>query len=503
MTKSLSQKVGDSVMLLFFRKIWGNLINLFVMMVLARVLSKEDFGVLAVSAVLLTIINTVTTSGLSDYIVAYDKDQFTQNLKSVFWLNFILTITVCVIVLISAPFWAKFYDNALIAHIVYLLLITFFFEMLSMVPRTMLRKELQYSVIVRYSTVFMTAVSLGKVMCAFGGLGVYSLVLPQAVFTPILAFSFFLRTKFNPGYTLDLSNYKDILNYSKHIIASRVLSKVVNEGDNLIIGKILGLEVLGIYAMAFQLANLVTTNIMFVVNDIVLPVLAKVKNDIEKLRRVFLQILNFLSVIAFPLVLLVGLFAEPIILMIYGEKWISAIRPLQILTLFALGRSFNSPSSILFNAVGRPDIGFKLLTLITPVFLLSVYFGSFYGIIGVAIATTCVRFAGQILSTHLAFSVIDIHHRAFYKQTFIFFVSGLLVALLFNLVFTYIILLDDKRLYLLFAPLFLVSYLFLIRVFLPNPLKLSLEFISAQKMFKTFSPFLYRIFGFVNNAKTY
>jgi len=404
---TLGKKVFNSAFLLFLRKIWGNVINLVVMAFLARILSREDFGLLAISSVFLGIINTVATSGIADYIVYYDGEDRPQRINAAFWLNLFLTLAVVAIIVAVGPWWADFYHDERIYTLMLLLAIPFFFEMGSTVPKAILRKELDYKSIVFYSGISMTVISVGKLVAAWVGLGMYSLVVPQALTSPFLMIAFFFKARWKPFGTIGLAYFKDIFGYTKHIVGGRVLTRLVNEGDNLIVGKFVGLEGLGIYALAFQLANLVTTNVVFLANDIVLPVLSKVKNDAAQIRIIYRRMIGLLSFITFPLITALILSSEGIVGIIYGDKWSGAVLPFQILCIFALSRSINSPTSSLFNAKGRPDINFKFAVYFTPIFLLSVYIGSLYGVNGVAVTTTMCRFLGSFFLVGYALKLID------------------------------------------------------------------------------------------------
>lgn len=461
---SLGKKVFSSAFLLLIRKIWGNVVNLIVMAFLARLLSKEDFGLLAISSVFLSIINTVATSGIAEYVVYYDGEDKSQKINAAFWLNFILTLAVMAVVIVSGSWWADFYKNEKIYSLLLLLLIPFFFEMSATIPKAMLRKELEYKAIVYFSSISMTFVSVGKLMAAWWGFGVYSLVLPQAIASPLLMTAYFVKTKWRPMVSLGVVHFKSIFDYSKHIIGGRVLTKLVNEGDNLIVGKFIGMEGLGVYALAFQLANLVTANVVFIVNDIFQPLFGKVKNEADRLKNLYVRMIQFLGFLSFPLITVLCFCAEPLIYFLYGPKWLDAVVPLQILCAFSLGRSLSSPSSALFSAMGRPDIGFKFTAYFTPVFLIAVFFGSQFGIIGVAISTTSTRVIGSVISLSLSLNLIGL------KLTDLFhsIKSNLIATIILMIVFLWIFFVqhENKTTILLFsAPMIFYSH-YLIQRFL-------------------------------------
>lgn len=476
---SLGKKVFTSAALLFIRKIWGNVLNLVVMAFLARLLSKEDFGLLAISSVFLSIINTMATSGIAEYIVYYDAEDRKEKINAAFWMNLLMTLAVVIIVVITGKWWGEFYGSDKVYGLLLLLSVSFFFEMGSMVPKTLLRKELEYKSLVYYSSISMTAVSIGKLGAAWFGFGVYSLALPQAIVSPFLMFSFFLKTNWKPYWNFGFKHFRPIFNYSKHIIGSRVLTKLVNEGDNIIVGKFVGLEGLGIYSLAFQLANLVTTNVVFLVNDIFLPLFNKVKNDIDRLRSLYIRMIRYLSFISFPLIALLVIIAEPLVYFIYGEKWLDAVLPFQILCAFALARSISSPSSSLFSAMGRPDIGFKFTVYFTPVFLLAVFIGSYYGVNGVAFSTSIVRVLGSIVSLSLSLNLIQLRLTNLFKTV----KSNLIIAIAMIILFSWIhfISFGEERLPLLIiTPFILYLNLFLLRVFFKNEFTLFLNDIETS-----------------------
>lgn len=494
---SLGKKVFSSAFLLLIRKIWSNVINLVVMAFLARILSKEDFGLLAISSVFLSIINTLATSGIAEYVVYYDGDDKREKLNAAFWLNLFLTIAVVIVVTTTGPWWADFYANKKVYSLLLLLSVSFFFEMGSTIPKALLRKELEYKSLVYYSTISMTIISVGKLVAAWAGFGVYSLALPQALVSPFLMGAFFLKTNWKPLATIGYTHYKSIIEYSKHIIGGRVLTKLVNEGDNLIVGKFIGMEGLGIYALAFQLANLVTTNVVVLVNDVFLPLFSKVKGDIERLSQIYCRMIRFLSFISFPLITALVLGAEPIVYFVYGEKWLDAVIPFQILCAFALGRSISSPSSSLFAAVGRPDIGFKFTAYFTPVFLLSVVLGSQFGVIGVALSTTLVRVAGSVISLYLSLKLIRLRLPDLFELIKSNGISTLLMIVIFSWSF-FSSFPEEKWILLLSIPFVLYLHILLQRIFIRTDLLLFFQ--DVERYFKMGQKLLYRIF-FLNSQK--
>ncbi|NVK51416.1 MAG: lipopolysaccharide biosynthesis protein [Flavobacteriaceae bacterium] len=399
---SVAKKAGKASFLLILKKGWGGLLSLFVMAYLARVLDGTDFGIVVISATLINFIQVFAVSGISEYVIYYNEDDKDDVINTSFWLNLALTIGVIIVGVISAPFYAKYYGNDAIETIVYLLLIGFFFNMLSSIPIALYRKRIDYKEMVFVQMFFGTLSQVSQVVLAYLGFEVFSLAIPTAVVIPMLSVTLFYKSKFKPTLNFNFNHAKKIFAYTKYIISTRVIGMLVNNGDNLLIAKILSLKALGVYDIAFRFANLFVSHFNPIITDISLPILAKSNKNKEALIERFKKMIDIVSVINIPIIIGMILFAEPLILTIYGEKWDVAVLPFQILSIFVLFRSIGSPASSLYSAVGKPKIGFYFTLIYIVPFFLTIYFSSKYGLIGFCIGIAIIRSLGSI--THLIIS---------------------------------------------------------------------------------------------------
>jgi len=406
---SIAKKAGKASMFLILRKGWGAFLSLFVLAYLARILDKEDFGIIAISMTLINFIQVFGVSGISEYVVFYDEDDKKEVVNSAFWLNIVITIIIVIILVVLAPFWADFYGNDNIENIVYLLSIGFFFNMISSVPVALYRKNMDYKTLVIIQAIFGTISQLSQVLFAFLGFGVYSLALPTAIVIPLLSLTLLYKSKFRPRFNFRLDHWKKIFKYTKYVIGTRIIGMLLNNGDNLLLAKILSLNALGIYDVAFRFANLFVNHFNPIITNISLPVLAKSNKNRTELIARFKKMIDMISVINIPIIIGMILFAEPLILLIYGDKWGEAVLPFQILSVFVLFRSVGSPASGLYSAIGKPKIGFYFTIIYIIPFFITIYIASFYGLIGFCIGITIIRVLGS--STHLVISSKLLEHK--------------------------------------------------------------------------------------------
>lgn len=385
---------------MLFRKGWGALVSFGVMAYLARKLDQQDFGIVAISATLINMVQVVAISGISEYLIFYKGTDENKVINAGFWLNLMATLLVSLVVLIACPYWTSFYGDERIGNIILLFVIGFFFSMISAIPIALFRKNLNYKPIILIQTVFGTFSSICQFGFAYYGFGVYSLALPNAIITPVMAISLFWRSGFFPRLELGLPYWKNIIQYTKHVIGQRILGKLANEGDTLIIGKFFGMQVLGVYNLANQFANLFTGHFLPIITDISAPIFAKNNNDRALVILHYHKMIRLITFVTVPVIMFLILNAEFLVITLYGEKWIEAVLPFQILSVFVLFRSIGSPTAGLYNAMGKPQIGLYFAMVFTPIFLSTIYVSSLYGnLILLVVLISVFRVLGSI--THL------------------------------------------------------------------------------------------------------
>ncbi|NMB64846.1 MAG: lipopolysaccharide biosynthesis protein [Spirochaetes bacterium] len=450
---------------MLFRKGWGALVSFAVMAYLARVLNKSDFGLLAISSTLIGLIETVALSGIGEYVIFYHGDKEKEVTNSAFWLNILLTVVVCAAVLVAAPFWASFYKDDRINKIIWLLLIGFFFNMLSSISVAQFRKTLDYKPLVLIQTIFGTVSQLSQIAFALLGFGVYSLALPNAIITPAMGIALIYKSGFRPRFNMNKEHWGNIFGYTKHVIGARVLGKFVNEGDTLIVGKFLGMELLGVYNLAFKFAHLFFANFLPIITNVTMPVFSQLKENIPRLRDNFIRTLKLIAFVTIPVISFQILFAEPLINLIYGPKWHDAIIPFQILSLFVLFKSVGSPTSGLYNATGKPQIGFYFLLIFTPIFIGSVFLSSlFKSLIITTIIVSAIRILGTFVHFFLSGKIINVKGLILIKETLKPLVTVIIISIPV-LIFRLFIKMD---LIIVEMLLFLTGYLFLFIKILPK-----------------------------------
>ncbi len=404
---SIGEKASQGFFGFLTRNIISRFMGLISLFILAHKLSPYDFGLVSFTEILLSFIAVFGSTGINEFLLAYKKDDFNEIIKATFWLNVILTISMMTIFFIFVPFWAESKHDSRIIWLGLISGITFFITQMQIIPKAILARKLDFKATVKIQNPFIIIVPIAKIIAALSGMGVYSLIVPTLIFMPFQTLWFYRAVKWKIEWEMLRNRWKEIYNFSKHLIGNSLLTRMMDDGDKFILSAFLGLETLGVYNMAYQLSSFVGTNIVSLTNTILTSVLPKYRNDLPKMKEHLLTFIKVLAFFTFPIIMLMTVFAEPMIIAVNGEKWLSVVVPFQILSIYALIRSVTSNTGAVLNTLHLNRISFKLILIYAPIHILSsIVFSYYYGIIGVAASVCVLRFIFALIGMNVTMKAI-------------------------------------------------------------------------------------------------
>ncbi len=397
---------------LLARRVSGNVIRLVAIAVLARHLTPAQFGVVALAQVLLQFITLVGEAGTGTYVIYDDGPGRERRVHAAFWLNLVVTLVQCAVCLAVLPLVGRFFDPGHLVPVLAALVAVFLLRQLAIVPEALLQRALRHGALAKRDIVVDLLSAAASVALAFSGAGVWSLVVPSLVLEPVRLAIAVAMSGWRPRLPFHTGEWRGVLRYTAPLMGSNVLIPVTNDGDTLVVGKLLGAAAVGYYNVAWQLANLVGRNITAVVASMTMPALALLRGDDDRLRAGYLRMVSFLALVCFPLLVGMAVVAGDLIPTVYGPRWEPAVGLLRIFVVFTLVRSVTSPSSMVYNVTGRPDIGLRVVLWTTPLYVLAVAVGSRWDATGIAAGVMVARTGGAIVDTRLAARQIGLGLRA-------------------------------------------------------------------------------------------
>jgi teichuronic acid exporter len=339
---------------------FGNQIALFFIgLVLARLLSPTDFGLVGMLMVFVAISQSLIDSGFSSALIrkqnAEDIDYTT-----VFWFNICISCILYAVIYATSPYIADFYRQPKLELITKVIGLNIVINAFGNVQRTMLIKKMDFK-----SQAKITIVSIfvgGAIGVAAAGyqIGVWALVaqtLSRAILTNFLLW---FRSNWRPSINFSFSSFKEMFRFGSKLMLSGIIYTISDNISTIVIGKVYSPESLGFYSRANQFQKLPVTSIYGAVNVVSYPVLAELQADTFKLRSTYQKLVTTVAFFLFPVMLLLGFMAKPLIEIVLTEKWLPSAPMLQILCVVGAFYPLHAINLNILKVKGRSDMFLRL-----------------------------------------------------------------------------------------------------------------------------------------------
>lgn len=364
--------------------------------VLARILEPRDFGVLALAVVVVNFAILLSGLGLGSALIQR-RDLTERHVTTAFTTSAVFGVVLAAAVAASGwPASAFFHEDA-VRTLLPALAVTFVFRGIEVTPNDVLVRALRFRDYYLSSTIATIASCVVALVAATGGAGVWALVwmmLTESLLAAILAWVFAMRAGvWRPAVGFDGRSFRDLIGFSSYVTGSQLVSYGNNNGDNLIIGRVLGATALGYYGFAYRLMILPLQRFGGIVSQSAFPALANVQDDVERLRSGYVTATRYVSAVCFPITVGIAVAAPLAVPILLGDRWRPAVPVLQILALSGPMLSVNRLTDALFRAIGKANWNFWLNTGSLAVHVVAFLVGVRFGIRGVAVAFVVATFA--------------------------------------------------------------------------------------------------------------
>ncbi len=396
-TSNLTQQASNGAL-------WGMVSNISVSGIsflgtvfLARMLSPRDFGLIGMAVLVMGIVDLFGNLGLGSALVQ-KKNVDGEDLATFFWSSIFVSILLILLSVIFAPFAALFFKESAIKWIIIFLSFNFLIAAFSSVQTTLLYKNIQLKNIGVIEVTSRIVRVLIMLTCAMIGLKFWSIVIGMVVERILKTFLFYFSIKWQPVFLFSKAKFKELFRFGKNMYGEGFLNYLSRNVDFIITGRLLGVKMFGFYQFSFNLPYLVQAYVQDGIAPVAFPVFSKANGDKERVARGMFRAVKFISIIIFPLMVLLSFCSADFITIVYGVKWLLAAPPLRLLCFSAAFASVHCIVSTVFPAIGRPEIKFKWGLFRLPSTVLLVILLSKWGIIGIAGAMLIVECCSVILA---------------------------------------------------------------------------------------------------------
>jgi O-antigen/teichoic acid export membrane protein len=343
----------------FFQQISNQILSFVISIVLARLLLPADFGLMGMIYIILTIGTVLIDSGLSTSLIRSETvDQ--KELSTVFFANISIAVLFYFIIFFTAPFVAVFYKQEILTNLIRFQGLTLIFSSIWSIQNVLLIKELNFKKITTMSLISGFFGSIIGITLAYFDYGVWSIVIMNN-FTIILnTLLHWVYSSWRPN--LEFSKEKFLYHYKfgYKLVIVQLFDAIFGNIYNLIIGKVYNKNTLGFYTRADSFKKTIIFSISTPLKSILLPILTSIKDDQEKLKKIYILLLQTVLLVISPVLLFFVVFAKPIFILLFTEKWNMAIPYFQIVCLAGILYPINTYIVSFLNVKGRSDLVLKI-----------------------------------------------------------------------------------------------------------------------------------------------
>lgn len=359
MDDGLANKITSGLVWSFGERIFAQLTSLIVSVVLARFLLPEEYGVVSLIMVFITLANVFVANGFGESLIQ-KKDSNENDFSTIFWCSVSTSIILYLLIYFVAPYIAYFYNNHQLIAILRVLAIKIPISSISTIQHAYVSKHMMFKKFF-FSTLGGTVVSgvIGIAM-AIHGFGAWSLVAQYLINTAIDTIILFFTVQWKPKFYFSVQSFKELFGFSWKITAASFINTLYGQLRTLIIGKKYSTADLAFYNKGDQFPSLIITNLNTSISAVIFPALSSVNDNILRLKDISRRFIRMTSYIVFPALFGMICVAKPMIQVLLTEKWLPAVPFMQILCLYWITQPLQTASWQVIKAIGRGDLCLKL-----------------------------------------------------------------------------------------------------------------------------------------------
>lgn len=320
--------------------------------VLARLLTPDDYGCIGMLAIFITVSNTFVDGGFGSALIQ-KKEPTQKDYSTIFWLNLFMSVVIYGILYISAPAVSRFYNIPLLSSVLRVQGIVLIINALNIVQTNQLRKSINFK---RLAVIYIASQIVGAVcaiVLAYMGWGVWALVAQQIIASSITSVILWVMNRWLPQLCFSFDSFKQLFSFGGFILASNLINTFCNNVQGLLIGKFFNPAILGYYTQAYKLEDVASHSISSVVDQVAYPVFSKVQSDNDGLKNVIYRLISSIAYVTFPMMLILVLIAEPLIGLLYGEKWLPSVPYFQIICIGGIAVCLQGVTYLAIASIGK------------------------------------------------------------------------------------------------------------------------------------------------------
>lgn len=351
--------------------------------VLARLLTPEDYGLIGMVIVITGFVSMFKDLGLSNATIQREEINAEQ-ISTLFWFNVALSISIMLLMAALAPAVSWFYSDSRLTLITIVYATGFLFGGLTVQHEALLRRQMRFTALAARDIISLLAGIITALILGWYGWGYWALVANQLVAGLTNAISVWILCRWRPGVPVRSSGVRSMLAFGTNLTGFSIVNYFARNLDNMLIGKFWGSVQLGLYAKAYQLLLLPIDQINSPVAAVAVPALSRLKDSPERYREAYLRIIEKVAMLTMPGMALLIATSDWVVLLVLGPQWSGAARIFTLLGMVGLVQPIANTTGWLFISQGRTNHMFQWGLIGSTIIIVGIVVGLPWGAVGVA-----------------------------------------------------------------------------------------------------------------------
>ena len=427
MAGSLKHKAIHGVGWSFIDNIASSGITFLVGLVLARLLTPKEYGIMAMIAVFIAVSNSIIDSGFSNALIRKTRIE-RVDYNTVFYFNLTVSILIYTLLYLAAPAISVFFKESVLVEIIRILGLVLIINAFSVIPRTQFVRDVNFKTQTKVSLISSISSGVFGIGMALGGMGVWSLVGQQLSRQFLNTLFLWIYSKWYPVWEFSRKSFKELFEFGSKLLLSGLLDTIYKNIYYIIIGRFYTSAQLGQYTRADQFNMIFSSNLTSVVQRVSYPVLSSIQEEPERLREAYQKVIKITMLITFAGMLGLAAVAKPLILILIGEKWLPAVYFLQIICFSGMLYPLHAINLNILQVKGRSDLFLKLEIIKKIIAVGPIVVGVVYGIEYMLWGGVLTSFIAYFLNSYYSANLMNYPTSEQIKDILPTFLTSFLVA---------------------------------------------------------------------------
>lgn len=369
-------------------------IQFIVGIVLARLLSPDEYGLIGILTIFITVFTFVCDSGFTNALIR-KKDAKEIDYSTVFYVNLGLSFVMALALFLCAPLIAKFFERPELVSLTQVMSSVVVINALAIVQRARLTKAVDFKTQTKITIISSVISGIVGITMAYTGFGVWALVGQQITAQGCNTTLLWLCNKWLPKLEFSIASFKEMWNFGWKLLVSGLLDTAWKEIYQVVVGKCYAPATLGLYTRAKQFSQMFSSNLTNVVQRVSFPVLSSIQDDKVRLKNAYQRVIRTTMLPTFVLMYGMAASAKPMILFLLGEKWLGCVGFLQIICIYGALYPLHAINLNMLQVQGRSDLFLKLEIIKKCIAVGPILLGIFvdiYLMVAGSLVTSCIGY---------------------------------------------------------------------------------------------------------------